>query len=94
MFITMISECVQSRARAPAGGVGWRYVLWPAPSTGNHLSWCFPRSDEVVQRDAEVRLEEEDHVDYVFELAPTGGGSATEAIDDSGSHDEGRGRRG
>jgi hypothetical protein len=29
----------------------------------------------------------------VFQLVPTGGGSATEPIDDSGSHDEGKERR-
>jgi hypothetical protein len=94
MFITMISECVQSWARAPASRVGWRDVLWPTPPTCGNLSWCLPRCDEVVQYKTKVGLKEEEDLDYVFELIPTSGGCAAESIDDGGSHDGGRGRGG
>lgn len=94
MFITMIGECVQGRAGAPAVFIGWRDVLWPTPSTGSDLPWCLPGSDEVVQHKSKVRLEDEEDLDHVFEFAPTGRGSAAESIYNGGSHGEGRGRRG
>lgn len=94
MVLTMIGECVQGRAGAPASSVSRGNVLWPAPSASSDLSWCLAGSDEVVQHKTKVRLEEEEDLDHVFELTPTGRGSTTEPIDDGGSHGEGRGRRG
>ena len=94
MFITMIGECIQRRAGAPAVPLGWWSVFWPTPSVGSDLSRCLPGRDEVVQRKAKVRLEDEEDLDKVFELIPTGGGTATKSVDDGGSHDEGSGRGG
>jgi len=90
MEFTMIGECIQSRAGAPAVcGSRWN-VLWPAPSTGDDLPRCPFRGDEVVQRKDEVSLEEEKDIDKVFELIPARGGSATKSVDDGRSHDGGR----
>lgn len=94
MFITMIGECVQSRAGAPAVLVGRRDVLWPAPSTDGDLPRCLPGGDEVVEHQAEVGLIHEEELHYMLKLRPTGRGSTTESVENSGSHGGGKRRRG
>jgi hypothetical protein len=93
MIITMISERVQGWTRTPAVRVSWGNVLWPCPSTGSDLAWRSLGGDEVEQRETKVGLEEEEDLDHVLQLTPTGRRGATDAIDDSGSHG-GRGEEG
>lgn len=92
--LTVIGERVQRWARAPAIRVCWRDVLWPTPPASSDLPCRSARSDEVVQRETKVRLEDEEHLDDVFQLVPTVGGRPTESVDDGGGHGEGKGTRG
>ena len=95
MFLTMIGKCVQGGARATAIRVGWRYVLWPTPSTGGHLSRCFPRGNEIVQHESKVGLEEKEYLDEVLQLGPARRRGTADTIDDGGSHgSRGEGKRG
>jgi hypothetical protein len=82
----MIGERVQRWAGAPTVLIGWWNVLWPTPSTDGDLSRCPLGSDEIVEREAEVCLKEEEDLDEVSELRPTRGRSATESVDDCRGH--------
>jgi len=73
MDITMIGECVQRRAGAPAVLVSRRNVLWPAPSASGDLSRRLLGGNEVVQHEAKVSLEDKEDLDHVGELGPAGG---------------------
>ena len=86
MDITMIGECIQCWAGAPTILVTWWNVLWPTPPTDSDLSRRPLGGDEVVKRNAEVSLKEEEDFDEVSEIRPASGGSASESVDDCRGH--------
>lgn len=90
---TMISECVQCRARAPTVLVCRWSVLWPATSADGDFSrrllWC----DKVVQHKTKVGLEDEEDLDEVRELLPARGGSTAEPVGYCRGHDGGEKRK-
>lgn len=92
MDITMIGECIQCWAGAPTVLVSRWNVLWPTSSAEGDLSRPPLGSDEVVERKAEVGLEDKEDLDEVGEIRPARGGSATESVDDCRGHDGRRGR--